>query len=207
MQRWLTLVLGAAVIILAAVLVFKGFTPPKPLAHPDAKEGGAGDAGPEGGLALAPSYGGGDLGALPDGGFLLSELSSPESRAADAGIYGRMPDGTQIPPLPANAPKTVRFGVVLIGYLGAQPGPIGDRPNPRTKQDAKDLAEKLAGEAQNDFHSAVQRGDPGSQDDVGRMRVGFLEPVTDYILFTLPVGGVSQAFDTPRGYWIVKRLE
>ncbi len=110
-------------------------------------------------------------------------------------------------PLPVDSPKTIRFGVVLVGYAGAQPGPVGDKPNPRDKADAKVLVEKLAGEAVTDFHSAVQRGDPGSADDLGHIHVGFLEPLTDYMLFSLKVDEVSPAFDTPRGYWIAKRLE
>ncbi len=206
MQRWITLLLGAAVIVLAAVLVFKGFSPPKPVPYAGAADGGdAGivDAGPDGAAAN-----GGGLGELPgEGGLLLSDLGSPGTGFVDAGAFGRMPDGTPVPPLPATTPKTVRVGVVLVSYFGAQPGPLGDKPNPRTKAAAKELAEKLAAEAQTDFRGAVQRGDPGSQDDIGRMKVGFLEPAADYIVFTLAVGAVSPAFDTPRGFWIVKRHE
>jgi hypothetical protein len=206
MQRWLTIVLGVAVILLAAALVAKSFTPPKPLPHAGA-DGGATDGG-----AAASLEGGADANAaltmdFGDGGLpLLSDLAPAEMRA-DAGIWGRLSDGTPVPGLPPNAPKTVKFGVVLISYAGAQGGPVGEKPNPRTKGDAKELAEKLAAEAKTDFHAAVQRGDPGSSDDVGRVRVGFLEPIADYNLFSLAVGDVSPAFDTPRGYWIVKRLE
>lgn len=203
MQRWLTLLLGAGVIVLAAVLVMKSFSPPKPVAHAGAID--AGDAG----LDAAPDGALLGLGELPgDGGLLLSDLASPANDPRlDAGIFAKMPDGTPVPPLPQTAPKAVRIGVVLVSYAGAQPGPLGEKPNARTKAQAKEIADKLAADAQTDFHSAVQRGDPGSQDDIGRMKVGFLEPAADYIVFTLPVGSVSPAFDTPRGYWIVKRHE
>jgi hypothetical protein len=37
---------------------------------------------------------------------------------------------------------------------------------------------------------------------------GMLEPYIEYILFSLPKGAVcSEPIDTPRGYWIVKRLD
>ena len=204
MQRWITLLLGAAVVVLAAVLVFKGFSPPKPVPYAGAADGG------DAGLVDAAADGAPGLGELPgEGGLSLSDFGSPsiDMRFIDAGAFGKMPDGTPVPPLPATTPKTVRVGVVLISYFGAQPGPLGDKPNPRTKAAAKELADKLAAEAQTDFRGAVQRGDPGSQDDIGRMKVGFLEPAADYIVFTLPVGAVSPAFDTPRGFWIVKRHE
>jgi hypothetical protein len=84
---------------------------------------------------------------------------------------------------------------------------MGEKPNTRSKAEAKELADKLAAEAKNDFHGAVQRGDPGSQDDVGRFRMGFLEASTEYALFTLNVGEVSAPIETPRGFWIAKRIE
>jgi hypothetical protein len=39
------------------------------------------------------------------------------------------------------------------------------------------------------------------------VRLGILEPAPEYVLFTLGVGAVGGPVDTPRGYWIVKRLE
>ena len=205
MQRWATAVFGIVVIALAALMVIKGSSAPKGAAQ----TGDAGDAGlaaSGGGAVLALS---GDAGEMFDGALLLSDLSPPLSfdTRGDAGVWAKLADGTPVPPLPANAPKLVRFGVVLVGYAGAQIGPVGEKPNARPKADAKAIAEKLAVEAPADFHGAVQHGDPGSQDDVGRMRAGFLEPSTEYVLFTLPIGAVSPAFDTPRGYWIVKRIE
>jgi hypothetical protein len=199
MQRWLTILLGAAVVVLAAALVLKGFTPPKALPH--APEDAAADAASE---ASASANAG--LGELPgDGGLFLPDLAI--DTRMDAGTFGKMPDGTPVPAMSANAPKTVRIGVVLISYAGAQSGPLGEKPNPRSKADAKALAEKLAGEAAADFHGAVQRGDPGSQDDIGKIKMGFLEPSVDFVVFSLAVGAVSPAFDTPRGYWIAKRIE
>jgi hypothetical protein len=121
----------------------------------------------------------------------------------DGGAGFTMTDGTPVPPLPAGSPRVVRFGVVLVTYAGAEDAP----KNARSKRDAHDLAEKLAAQAKSDFHAAVRRGDEGSLDDVGSMRRGVIEPAPEYVLFSLPVAEVSDPVDTPRGYWIVKRIE
>ncbi len=34
-----------------------------------------------------------------------------------------------------------------------------------------------------------------------------LEPAPEYVLFSLPKDGVSDPVDTPRGFWIVHRIE
>jgi parvulin-like peptidyl-prolyl isomerase len=39
------------------------------------------------------------------------------------------------------------------------------------------------------------------------VKIGILEPLAEYVLFSLPVDGVGGPVETPRGYWIVKRLE
>ena len=41
----------------------------------------------------------------------------------------------------------------------------------------------------------------------GAVQRGILEPGTQYVVFTLPVGSTSEILDTPRGFWIVKRLK
>jgi hypothetical protein len=89
----------------------------------------------------------------------------------------------------------------------AAPGTGETRPSPRSRADARALAEKLVAGAQQDFHAAVQQGDPGSADDVGHVKLGILEPAPEFVLFTLPVDGVGGPVETPRGFWIVKRLE
>jgi hypothetical protein len=205
MHRWIAILSGLAAAGLAIVLVAKGYTPPKGVVPPSP------DAETDGG-AVTMVDGGGDGAALgatatPEGdaGLFLSDLVVYDR--GDAGAGTRLPDGTVIPPLPPNTPRQVRFGVVLVSYADAQPSPNGQAPNKRSKAEAKELAERLATEAQSDFHAAVQRGDVGSSDDVGHIRLGILEVAPEYVLFTLPVGGVSAPLETPRGYWIAKRLE
>ncbi len=184
-QRWLSIVLGLVAVGLAIALTWQGMShwhPPK-LAHD-----------------------GGDAGSFDlDGGLFAFDLDAdvPPREVRDGGVGFVMPDGTPVPPLPPTAPRLVRFGVVLVAYAGAEDAPRSARPKP----DALELAQKLAAQAKADFHAAVRRGDEGSSDDVGTMKRGYLEPAAEYMLFTLPPSGVSDPVDTPRGYWVVKRIE
>ncbi len=98
----------------------------------------------------------------------------------------------------------VRFGVILVTYQGAEEGP---EKGGRSKAEALVLATQLAEQGKSDFQGAVRRGDTGSSDDVGEVGRGVLEPTSEGALFGLPVDGVSDVVETPRGYWIVKRLE
>lgn len=206
MQRWLTTLVGAAVVVLAIWLVARDFHPPQAIGHDPSPHPAsvAGDAGPPPGApgsAAAPA-------PVDDAGapLLLTDLLQPEERM-DGGVGAVMPDGSPVPPLPMSAPREVHFGVVLVSYAGAQPSPGSGRVATRSKTDARALAEKLLATAKQDFHAAVQQGDAGSADDVGTVKLGILEPAPEYVLFTLPIDGVGGPVDTPRGYWIVKRLQ
>ncbi|HEY3822758.1 MAG TPA: hypothetical protein VGL81_36590 [Polyangiaceae bacterium] len=205
-QGWVTTVLGLAVVVLAVWLVAHNYQPPKAIGHdPSPRPSASADDG--GGLLFALGDAGAGAFESDAGPLLLSDLLGPEPRM-DAGVGGRMPDGTAVPPLPLTVPRQVRFGVVLVSYAGAQPSAAGASRMPtRSKTDAQALADKLLVTAGTDFHAAVQQGDPGSSDDVGRVKLGVLEPAPEYVLFTLGVDGVGGPVDTPRGYWIVKRLE
>jgi hypothetical protein len=189
MQRWVTIALGAAVVALAVLLAYKS-TPQKPQGAADAAaDAPAAATGGSSALVLdaeAPVW----LGA--DAALTLSDLLGPDDRG-EAGAF-RLPD---------KSPRSVRFGVILVTHQGAQGAPATARP----KKDALDLATKLAEDAKTDFAGAVQRGDHGSMNDAGRMPRGVLEPQVEYALFTLPAGGISEVLETPRGYWIVKRIE
>ncbi len=203
-QRWATTLLGFAVVALAVWLVVRNFQPPKavgtaPAAAADDGKVPYGDGG-------AAGFGAG--GGVGDGGvpLLLSDLLENEPRM-DGGAGGTMFDGSPVPALPMDVARSVRFGVVLVTYEGAQPSPTANRQTPRPKADARALALKLAETAKQDFHAAVQQGDGGSSDDIGRVKLGILEPAPEYVLFSLPIDGVGGPVDTPRGYWIVKRLE
>jgi parvulin-like peptidyl-prolyl isomerase len=102
-----------------------------------------------------------------------------------------------------DAPKSITFGAVLIRYKGAQ----GAKPDTRSKADAKALADELLPLAKDTFDEAVKKGDKGSEADAGKMFRGILEPNIEYALFSLEPGHVSDVIDTPRGFWIAKRID
>lgn len=106
--------------------------------------------------------------------------------------------------LPKDAPKEVRFGVILVQYRGSEQAP-GNAP---TKDAALAKANGLVAEARQSFDEAVKKGDRGSTADAGAMPRGVLEPALEYALFTLKKGEVyGSPLDTPRGFWILRRNE
>jgi hypothetical protein len=201
MQRALSIAASVAAVVLSAVLAFRGAAPGGAVASSPAApvfDGGAvaADAATATGVVDAAHPGLPDLPGPPD----LPDLAPVD--VPPGGFH--LADGTPVPPLGKGTPRHVRFGVVLVTYEGAEGAP--DK-GARRKPDALALATKLADEAKGDFRATVQRGDVGSTDDVGEVARGVLEPAPEAVLFALPVGGVSGAIDTPRGFWIVKRLE
>ncbi len=142
---------------------------------------------------------------LPDAGrgpleSLLSQDTTHRSALAAPGT--RLLDGSVPPPLPATAPRSLRFGVVLVQYRGAQRA----APGARSREQALEMAQELLTLAETDFKAAVQKGDPGSATDLGRIEANILEPAPNFVLFTLSPGGVGGPVDTPTGYWILKNL-
>ena len=127
---------------------------------------------------------------------------APEPRVT-AG-FDTMPDGAPVPQLPDSAPKSVRFGVILFTYEGAQFAP----KDARSKAEAFERAQRAVAAAVEDFSEAVKDGDSGSTADAGTIPRGVLEPYAEYALFTLAKGAVHpQPLDTPRGYWVVRRVQ
>lgn len=111
--------------------------------------------------------------------------------------------GERPPPLAADAPKTVTWGVVLVVYQGAQLAPA----TARSRDAALALAKELTDVAKTDFKAAVAKGDKGSMENAGKMPRGVLEPAPEFVLFSLKKGEVGGPVDTPRGFWIVRRIE
>lgn len=140
--------------------------------------------------ALAPTAPASDL----DAG------AEPTLLGFDGGEFGAMP-ALGLPPTTTS--RSVRFGVILVAHASAQ----GAAPGTRSKADAQTLATRLAEEAKTDFKAAVSSGDSGSMNDAGRIGRGVLEPEAEMILFSLEPGAVSAPIDTPRGFWIVKRID
>jgi hypothetical protein len=201
MQRWTAIAFVLLFLGSIGLVIAKAGGSKAPSVASDAGADGsaatdAGSAGPED--ASAPSDPDADIpgdvppdlppGPIPDGG---------------TGAGRKLLSGEEPPPLGPDAPKSVVFGVILVHYKGAQGAP----PNARSKDDALALARTLAAEAAQDFKAAIQKGDKGSMENAGRIPRGVLEPAPEYILFSLPKGGVSEPVDTPRGFWIVQRVE
>lgn len=106
--------------------------------------------------------------------------------------------------MPSGAPATVSFGVVLFTYQGVQFAP----PGARSKAEALEKAKAAVEEAKKDFAEAVKKGDRGSTADAGRIPRGVLEADLELVLFSLDKGGVHpEPIDTPRGFWVVRRVE
>ena len=178
-QRWVSILVGAAVTVLTIWLAW-GMTEMRP--RHDTTDAGR-EAGAEPVIAVtAPT----SL-ETPDSGTLLMPP------IWDAGLEA----------MPSGAPRTVHVGVVLVQFLGAE----GASSAARTKKDALAAAEKLAELAKTDFKKAVKDGDSGSGEDIGRIPRGVLDPHTEIAVFSLAPNDVSAPLETPRGYWIVKRLE
>ncbi|MCK6587617.1 MAG: peptidyl-prolyl cis-trans isomerase [Polyangiaceae bacterium] len=197
MQRWTAIVFVALFLASIAIVIVKAggshSTPSASDAGTDAGE--TSDAGTEDASAQA------DLDAdTPQNGD--PPLEGPVTDAG-TGIGRKLLSGEEPPPLGPDAPKSVVFGVILIQYKGAQ----GALPTARPKEEALALAKTLAAEAAQDFKAALQKGDKGSMENAGRIPRGVLEPAPEYVLFSLEKGGVSEPVDTPRGFWIVHRVE
>lgn len=189
MQKWTAVFFATLVLGTVALVIF-------PAGRHGASVGtSVSDAG-------APDATDGDAVELTDASTTDADTAVESAQQADGGgtvlLSGEAPPG-----LAADAPKSVVFGVVLVTYRGAQ----GVLPTARTRDAALELVKQLAELAKTDFKAAVAKGDKGSMENAGRLPRGVLEPAPEYVLFSLPKGGVSEPVDTPRGYWIVQRIE
>jgi hypothetical protein len=179
----------------AAVILGRGTAKSSALVlAPDAGADAALDAAP---LADAGAPALDAAAAADDPGALDPQLAG----GSDAGT--QLPTGEAAPPLTNDAPKSILFGVILVTYKGAQGAP----PNARSRDAALELAKQIAVDAKQDFKAAVAKGDKGSMENAGRMPRGMLEPAPEFVLFSLPKDGVSDPVDTPRGFWIARRIE
>lgn len=159
------------------------------------------DAGADAAMDAAPLL---DAGEAADAGDAVEEPVAVDPQlvgASDAGL--RLLTGETAPPLTGDAPKSILFGVILVTYKGAQGAPA----NARSRDAALELAKQLAVDAKQDFKATVAKGDKGSMENAGRMPRGMLEPAPEFVLFSLPKDGVSDPVDTPRGFWIARRIE
>jgi hypothetical protein len=160
------------------------------------------DAGAAADASAAPADAGAPDEPL-DAGVEAVDPGSPFAATGTSDAGTTLLSGEAAPALPAEAPKTVTFGVVLVTYRGAQGAPA----SARSRDAALELAKTLAADARADFAAAVAKGDKGSIANAGKIPRGVLEPAPEYVLFSLAKGDVSEPVDTPRGFWIVQRIE
>lgn len=181
MDRWSSWALAALLLGSVALLVTYGARPPPPPPSP----------------GTAPS-----LGPAPSSApSTLAE--SPASPPTDTPDPGPAVATSVTLALPADAPASVRLGVIQFGYRGAELAP-NDAPS---RAVALTRARNAIEAARDDFARAVALGDPGSSADVGNIPQGVLEPAIERAVFTMSPNSLhEEPLDTPRGFWVVRRL-
>jgi hypothetical protein len=195
------LALGFALLTAGAVAGVIVTRPGPRAPAPAASASAVHDAGPDAAADAAAPAGPADAGEPAPSG--TDDPGSPDLTLGTSDAGATLLNGTAPPSLAGDAPKSVVFGVILVTYKGAQGAPA----NARTHDAALELAKQIAADAKQDFKAAVGKGDKGSDANMGRMPRGVLEPAPEYVLFSLPKDGVSDPVDTPRGFWIVHRIE
>jgi PPIC-type PPIASE domain len=196
MERQRTIGLGALFVIVVAVAAIWARIP-----HPPAPEAAA-TAAPAASSAATVAAPAPTPSAVATLEAAVENALTPEEATSEG--FDLLPDGRRAPHVPDSAPQQVTFGVVVFAYQGSQFAP----PNARTKDEAKQKALAAAAEAKHDFAAAVARGDHGSTSNAGRMPRGILEGAAEYVLFSLAKGEVAaEPVDTPRGYWILRRID
>lgn len=132
-----------------------------------------------------------------------SPVAPVPAPAFGASRFHLLPDGKPVPPLPEGAPKRVKLGIAIFRYKGAQAPPESNR----SREDALALAKKALAAGQKEFIEAVKLGDLGSNENIGWIGRGILEKSVEYSVFTTDKGTLAgEVIDTPRGYWVVKRI-
>ena len=188
-QRVASLLLGIAVVLVVGWLTFDQLSRARAevAAGAPLASGAVDAAAPPASVSPVSTNDGGPITLDPggDGGLIFNTI---------LGDAGAMPSG---------APRTVKLGVVLVQFTGAE----GASSTARAKPDAFKHAVELAERARADWKAAVKAGDVGSSEDIGRIPRGVLEHPTELAVFSLAAGDVSEPLETPRGYWVVKRLE
>lgn len=190
-QNWASIAVGLAVFFVVGWMTVEAMSP-RPIAKVSDAQAQAPASASVSSATPASVTSVVDAGASASALDLDAGLALPSLSFGDAAVL-----------MPSSAPRHVKLGVVLVTFAGAEGAP----PTARGKAEARAIAERLLPEANAEFHRAVQGGDPGSSDDIGRIPRGVLDPRTEVSVFALSAGDVSEILETPRGYWIVKRID
>ena len=195
--KWSSIAVAVATVALAGYLTVESTNakPRPPIAANDA------------GADASSTSAGATSGVTTDASTAMNDFDASGAVIADLdaglGTPSALALSLDASPLPTGGPRTVKVGIVLVSWQGAENAGTNTRP----KADAATKAQELAALAKTDFRRAVTQGDPGSAEDIGRIPRGTLDPRTESVLFMLPSGEVSDPIETPRGFWIVKRLD
>ena len=168
--------------------------------HADWSEAGLAD---EGGVIAATADAGAGTGTGTTGGQAAANMAALDTSGDGGFALGGLGSLLDAGAMPTGAPRTMRLGVVLVQYAGAEGAPSSARAKPDALKHATELAEQAKG----DWKAAVKAGDSGSSEDIGRIPRGVLDRTTELVVFSLDKDALSEPLDTPRGYWVVKRIE
>jgi hypothetical protein len=206
-QAWASMVLGAGVILLVGWLTMEQMG--RTHIHAEAADAGAN----AGANANANANAGANANANGNGGAGAADSGPAAGTGTTTGALDTTGDGgfslvghntlLDAGAMPSGAPRSVRLGVVLVQFAGAE----GASSSARAKPDALKHAVELAEQAKTDWKAAVKAGDVGSSDDIGRIPRGVLDHSTELVVFSLEKDGISEPLETPKGYWIVRRVE
>ncbi|MDF2695777.1 MAG: Peptidyl-prolyl cis-trans isomerase PpiD, partial [Labilithrix sp.] len=131
-QRWASILVGLAIVVVVGWMTLEA-RGPRPIKQ-DA------DAAAVASAVASAAPASTDAGALVATEDLDAGLFLPTLSLGDAGLV-----------MPSGAPRSVKIGVVLVTFSGAEGAP----PNARSKKDAQTIADRLGAEARTDFHGAV----------------------------------------------------
>lgn len=133
----------------------------------------------------------------------LNEVSAPIETPEGFVIMQR----TEEPP---GGPAQITARHILIAYRGAQ---RADPSVTRTREQARALAEQLAGEARSgaDWEKLWEENsnEPNGQrgGDLGAFGRGTMVPAFERAAFALKVGEISNAVESPFGFHVIQRLK
>ena len=190
-QRWASIILGAAVVVLVGWLTMEQMS--RTHVHAEPLDAGS-DA-----TANPPTTAASNADAAATETASAVVETSTDAGFSLTGITNLLDAGS----MPTGAPRSVRLGVVLVQFAGAE----GASSSARAKPDALKHAVELAEQARTDWKAAVKAGDTGSSEDIGRIPRGVLDPHTEVVVFSLDKDAISEPLETPKGYWIVRRVE
>lgn len=140
----------------------------------------------------------------------VGDASAPTTALAPtANAPGAVP--SPITAVPAEAPTRVGAAQILVTYKGATGAPpTVTRSREEAKKRAEEALQKILDQKEN-FEQlvATYSDDPVSRASggaIGNFERNVMPQAFSDAAFALPVGGISGLIETPRGFYIIRRL-